>query len=174
MIILQVHCLVVGNLQENCFILINNNDEALIIDPGDEAKKIIDFLKPYKVVGILVTHYHFDHIGALKDLEKYFSVKANQKINNFDYVTMATPGHTLDSVSFYFPKEKMMFVGDFVFYHTIGRTDLGGDEKLMKDSIINLINTIPMDTILYPGHGIATILENEKMLLEKIIKKEKL
>ena len=54
-----------------------------------------------------------------------------------------------------------MFVGDFVFKGTIGRCDLeGGDYNQMKESIKKL-KTYPKDTILYPGHGDETTLEDE-------------
>lgn len=66
---------VVGELQENCYILINENNEAIVIDPGDEKEKILDVLSTKKVVGLLVTHYHFDHIGALDYLKDKYGYK---------------------------------------------------------------------------------------------------
>ena len=63
--------LVVGALQENCYVCsIGNN--AFIVDPGDEANRIIDACKGKNVVEIIVTHHHFDHIGALDEIKKYF------------------------------------------------------------------------------------------------------
>ena len=166
---MTIHTLVVGELQENCYVLVNEKKEAILIDPGDEKEKILDFLKPYKVVGILVTHFHPDHVGALKELENFYHLKANQKVEEFHYEVFSNPGHTLDSISFYFPEEKIMFVGDFIFYHTIGRCDLGGDVDLMKKSIQKILQTIPLDTILYPGHGRTTKLGQEKVFLEQFL-----
>ena len=168
---MKMYTLVVGSLLENCYVVVNQKNEAIVIDPGSEATKIIEFLRPYKVVGILVTHHHFDHIGALEELENIYHLKSNQKIEKFSYEVILTPGHTLDSLSFYFPNEKILFVGDFIFHGAIGRTDLGGDDKLMKNSIQNLLSIIPLDTTLYPGHGDATTLETEKTFLEKIFLK---
>ena len=69
---MEVLSLVVGEMFENCYILANDKQEAIIIDPGAEAERIIKFAEPYKVVGILVTHFHFDHIGAVDYLyDKY-------------------------------------------------------------------------------------------------------
>ena len=164
-----IHTLIVGELQENCYVVVNEKNEALVIDPGDEAKKILNFLKPYKVVGIFVTHFHPDHVGALKELENFYHLKANQKIEGFHYEIFSNPGHTLDSISFYFPDEKMMFVGDFIFYHTIGRCDLGGSESLMRESIQKILKSIPLDTTLYPGHGRITKLGQEKVFLEQFL-----
>lgn len=166
---MKVYTLVVGELQENCYVLVNRKNEAIVIDPGDEADKILNFLKPFKVVGILVTHFHFDHVGALKAVENFYNLKANQNIKEFDYEVFQNPGHTMDSISFYFPKEKMLFVGDFIFYHTIGRTDLGGSDSLMQESIRKVLQEIPLDTVLYPGHGPKTVLGKEKFFLEQFL-----
>lgn len=166
---MTIHTLVVGKLQENCYVVVNKKNEAIVIDPGDEIEKILAFLKPYKVVGILVTHFHFDHIGALKELLKFYPLQVNEKVQEFHYEIFSNPGHTLDSISFYFPDEKVMFVGDFIFYHSIGRTDLGGNDFLMRESIQKILKNIPLDTILYPGHGRLTVLGKEKNFLEQFI-----
>ena len=167
---MKIYCLVVGPLRENCYVIVNENKEAIIIDPGDEANRIISFANQYKVVGILITHTHNDHIGALKEIESYYQLKANQPIANFQYETIANPGHTMDSKSFYFPKEKVMFVGDFVFFHAVGRTDIGGDANLMKRSLQNLLTQIPEDTVLCPGHGRYTTLKREKNFYQSVMK----
>ena len=72
-----------------------------------------------------------------------------------------TPGHTDDSITFYFEKEKVMFVGDFIFKGSIGRLDFGGNETDMKNSL-KLIKKYPDDIIIYPGHNESTILGLEK------------
>ncbi len=148
--------IVVGELHTNCYVVVNSKKEALIIDPGDEAGKIIEAASSYKIVGILVTHFHFDHIGALEELEYYFSLKANQKCDNFVYEVIETKGHTEDSISFYFPSIGSIFVGDFIFRHGIGRMDLGGNAKDMKKSIQSFCNRFSNDLIIYPGHGSDT------------------
>ena len=67
----------------------------------------------------------------------------------------------MDSITFYFEKERIMFDGDFIFNRSIGRTDLGGSDKLMQESL-EKISKYPDDIILYPGHGPKTILGEEK------------
>ena len=66
---MNIKKLVVGLYQENCYFLTINND-LLIVDPGDEFKKIDNIIKNnnYNLLGILITHAHFDHIGALEEL----------------------------------------------------------------------------------------------------------
>ncbi|WP_019880070.1 MBL fold metallo-hydrolase [Succinispira mobilis] len=65
---MKIHTIPVGDLQANCYIIENLQDkQAILIDPGAEANKIINFIKKneLKVVAILLTHGHADHISAL-------------------------------------------------------------------------------------------------------------
>ena len=83
-------------------------------------------------------------------------------IGPFSFSVIYNPGHTDDSISFYFKEDKVMFVGDFVFLNSIGRCDLdGGSFIKMKDSISKLIK-MENDITLYPGHGLKTTLNYEK------------
>mgnify|MGYP002857330479 CR=1 FL=1 len=158
---MNVEKIVVGDLDTNCYI-INIDDEYVIVDPGAEFQKIKDYLKGKKVVGCLVTHFHFDHIGALEEVISFYDLEIN-KINSkkFKFEIIKTPGHTNDSKTFYFKKAKVMFCGDFIFERGIGRTDLGGSDKDMQSSL-EMISSYPDDITLYPGHGDKTTLGNEK------------
>ncbi len=64
-----------GQLQANCFFLINGQD-CLIIDPGDEANFILEQLQRQglQLTGIMATHGHFDHIGAVGEIQLSFNV----------------------------------------------------------------------------------------------------
>ena len=88
---------------------------------------------------------------------------------HISYETIPTPGHTKDSVSYYFKKENIVFTGDFIFEGTIGRTDLGGNSKEMKESIQYFLKRFSDTTIIYPGHGASTTLEKERKNLENIL-----
>ena len=73
-----------------------------------------------------------------------------------------TKGHTEDSLTYYFEKEKMMFTGDFLFHGDVGRCDLeGGSWSKMQESI-HKIKCYPDDIKVYPGHEEATTLGEEK------------
>ena len=159
---MNIKTLVVGALQENCYIC-SIGDNAFIVDPGDEADRIIDACKDKNVVEIIVTHYHFDHVGALDELKKYYKIEENVKSGIFDYEVIETAGHTNDSRTIYFKNEKVMFTGDFLFYHSIGRTDLdtGSDLEMIKS--LELINKYPDDIVIYPGHGPKSTLGREKI-----------
>ena len=72
---MKIKQLVVGELDENCYIL-EKDGKYLVSDPGDEFIKIDNEIHG-ELEEILVTHNHFDHIGALKQLEDKYGVKAN-------------------------------------------------------------------------------------------------
>ena len=114
------------------------------------------------VVEIIVTHHHFDHVGALDEIKKYFKLEENVKSGMFNYEVIETSGHTSDSRSIYFKNEKVMFTGDFLFYRSIGRTDLdtGSDIDMIKS--LEKISKYPDDIVIYPGHGPKTSLGKEK------------
>ena len=160
--------IVVGNLNTNCYLLIKDN-RILIIDPGAEAEKIIDEIGDLSCAGILLTHHHFDHVGALSDLLSYYKVNVYDKnnlkegINNidvFNFEVIYNPGHTSDSISYYFKDDNVLFSGDFIFKDSIGRTDLGGNGLEMFDSF-NKIKKYNKDIIIKPGHGEDTNLGYE-------------
>lgn len=167
---MEVKCVVTGYLDENCYLLIQNGT-CLVVDPGDNYNKIKDQIGDNKVLGVLITHSHVDHIGALRNFLTKRSIKIFKRSNleekeysigDFKFKCIYTPGHSKDSVTFYFEEEKRMFIGDFIFRESIGRTDLpGGSSVEMKESIQKIL-TYPDDITLYPGHNEITTLGYEK------------
>lgn len=167
---MEIKTIKVGYLQTNCYLLIKNNT-CLVVDPGDEFNKILESIGNLKVLGILITHNHFDHIGALELLKKEYNVKAydynnlkeqEYKIGDFKFEVIYTLGHSNDSITYYFKEDNLMLVGDFIFFCSIGRTDLEtGNIKEMEKSLLK-IKKYPNDTKLYPGHGVSTTLLYEK------------
>lgn len=159
---MQIEILKLGYLDTNCYLL-KREKEVIIIDPADNADLIKKACAGYKVVGILVTHYHPDHVGALGELEKNYEITHNSfDIPSYNFDVINTPGHTTDSISFYFPKENILFSGDFIFYGTIGRYDFPESSIEQMQESLNKISTYPDDIIVYPGHGPSTILGREK------------
>ena len=148
---MKIKCLVVGELMANCYLL-EKNGKVLIIDPGDELKKIEKAIFG-EVEEILVTHSHADHIGALKELEEKYHVKHNVfKKETFNYEVIKTPGHTSDSLSFYFPDDHVMFTGDFLFANSIGRMDMPTGSRSDMEASLLKISKYPLDTLICPGH----------------------
>lgn len=68
--------LVVGELQENCFILFDENKDAFVVDPGGSSENIIEAIdkNSLNIKYILLTHGHFDHVGAVAALVKKYKV----------------------------------------------------------------------------------------------------
>lgn len=163
---MKIDRVIVGNLETNCYILSIKN-KCIVIDPGDEYDKIKKRIGNKEVIGVIITHYHFDHIGALNNFDKNLIydinnlVEKENKISDFNFEVIYTPGHKEDSITIYFKKEKVMFTGDFIFKDGIGRIDLpGGNYKDMLKSL-EKIKKYDKDIIVYPGHGDKTILYNE-------------
>ena len=170
---MKIETIKVGYLKTNCYLIIKNQ-KCIIVDPGDEFEKIknkIDTLKltPIKV---LITHHHFDHVGALDDTMKSYKIDMidfnNYKSDNetieieeFKFKMIYTPGHKSDLITYYFFEENKMFCGDFIFKNDIGRWDLDtGNKEEMLESIKKIKN-YPKNTIIYPGHGDITDLNYE-------------
>ncbi len=74
-----------------------------------------------------------------------------------------TPGHSPGSVVFYYKSGGWCVAGDVLFQGSIGRTDLpGGNHETLMNSISSQMLTLPDDTIIYPGHGPSTTINDEK------------
>ena len=190
----------VGPVAENTFIVRrDDSDRALIVDPGDEADKLLGAIDALGVTldGIVLTHTHFDHVGAvapvakatgaevwvpeveafvLADINRFVpwsgigpfeSYDAEHKLEGGERLELAgfaidvlsTPGHSPGHVTFSIPDEAAVFSGDVLFQQSIGRTDLpGGDHATLLESIRMLIDTLPAETTVYPGHmGITSL-----------------
>lgn len=166
---MRIEIVKVGDLECNCYLL-EKDGKILIIDPGADVDKIINKINDREVVGVIITHYHFDHIGALDDIVDKYDTNVYDinnmnesifKIDDFIFDVIYTPGHRDDCISIYFSDDKMMFVGDFIFRDCIGRVDLpGGNINKMIDSI-NKIKKYDRDISIYSGHGDSTTLGYE-------------
>lgn len=166
---MDIKTIKVGRLQTNCYVL-TIKDTCLVIDPGADYNNIISALGNNALLGVVITHDHFDHIGALEQIIEKYKVpvynyhcleEKNYKINDFNFNVIYTPGHTNDSITLYFKDDSVMFTGDFLFKETIGRTDLPtGSYSTMLDSLLK-IKGYDMNIKVYPGHGDSSTLEWE-------------
>ena len=84
-------------------------------------------------------------------------------LGDLEFRVIHTPGHTRGSTCLYCEKEKCLFSGDTLFRGTWGRTDLPtSNTEDIINSITKKLMLLPDDTMVYPGHGRATMLKDEK------------
>jgi hydroxyacylglutathione hydrolase len=194
----------VGPVSENTYILRRDgSDRALIVDPGDEPDKLIGAIEALGVQldGILLTHTHFDHVGAVApvaratgaevwvpeleafvladimsfvpwpgfgpfesyDAEHTLAGGERLELAGFEIDVLFTPGHSPGHVTFSIPDEQAIFSGDVLFKQSIGRTDLpGGDHATLLESIRGLVDSLPGETAVHPGHMGTTTLAAER------------
>lgn len=90
-------------------------------------------------------------------------------LGNIQMQVIHTPGHTSGGISLYCKEHKMLFSGDTLFRGTWGRTDLPtGNLESIMNSITNKLLVLPEDTLVYPGHGVSTIIKEEKPIYLKL------
>ena len=187
---LTIHTLTLGLYQTNTYIIHEENSRTCcVIDPGYQADTIIKKLEELDLTleAILLTHCHFDHVGAVKDLAAdtdcqvflcaqdtllpsmltagplyYTGTYADGAVLNLAGLcihVMHTPGHTPGGVCLLV--DDVIFSGDTLFAGGCGRTDLGGDWATLISSLKRL-SQIEGYFKVFPGHGESTTLAYEK------------
>ena len=199
---MEVRTFTVGPVQENCHIVRRDgSDQAIVIDPGEEAPRLIEGIGDLDVAAILLTHTHFDHVGAVAPLARatgaevwcpeievpvladimrfvpwpgfgpYESYDADHTLAGGEQLELAgfaidvlfTPGHSPGHVTYSIPAEQAIFSGDVLFEGSVGRTDLpGGDHATLMRSLATLVETLPGETAVYPGHMGNTTIGRER------------
>ena len=87
------------------------------------------------------------------------------KLDDIELEVLHIPGHTPGGISLLMrkPKKNILFCGDVLFYHSIGRSDFEyGSESQLINSIKEKLLILPDDTLVYPGHGPSTTIREEK------------
>jgi len=166
----------------NCYIVSDaTSKEAVVIDPGQPAEKILEQAASLTIKYILATHGHPGHVGGKDDVKavtggetglhsadaKQFLRSADRYLidgdeldfGEFKVHVLHTPGHTPGSVCFVIANHA--FVGDTILAGGIGRQMPETDLRRQMMSIGTKLLRLPPSTALYPGHGPATSLERE-------------
>jgi hydroxyacylglutathione hydrolase len=200
---MDVRCFTVGPIAENCWVFRRDDvDRGLIVDPGDEQERILDAVDELGIGidAILLTHTHFDHIGAVAPVARatgapvycpeievpvlanimsftpppfgpFESYDADETVSGGERLELAgmqidvvfTPGHSPGHVSYSVADETALFSGDVLFQGSVGRVDLpGGDGPTLMESIRGLVEGLPEESTVYPGHMGTTTLGAER------------
>jgi len=188
---LKVHAMALGAYQTNCYIIHDESSKTCcVIDPGYDADTILDKLASLELTleAILLTHGHFDHVGAVKELvaetqcevyihpedlsmppmmtagplyyTKTYTEGTQLKLAGLDITVLHTPGHTPGSVCLLV--ETTLFSGDTLFQGSCGRTDLPGGNWATIVTSLRRLAALEGNFWVFSGHGSSTTLRDEK------------
>ena len=188
---LKVHALALGDYQTNCYIIHDETSKTCcVIDPGYDADRILDKLASLNlsVEAVLLTHGHFDHVGAVRELAaetgchvyihpedlsmppmmtagplyytKTYTEGSRLKLAGLEIAVLHTPGHTPGSVCLLV--ENTIFSGDTLFQGSCGRTDLPGGNWATIVTSLKRLAALEGNFWVFPGHGGSTTLRDEK------------
>lgn len=186
---MRIHTVTVGPLGTNCYLAwAEGQDSCVAIDPGFNSAKILAAIQDQgkRLQAILLTHGHFDHVGAVGGLQEATGCKVyihpadlelpgyltqgeipatdhydeNLCIAGLEMKVLHTPGHTPGSVCLIC--EDVIFSGDTLFALSCGRTDLPGGSYPEIQKSLKRIADLPGDYRVLPGHGQETTLAMER------------
>ncbi len=171
--------LAVGPWSNNVYVLAAGG-EALIIDGADEPERILDLVRGLRVVGIVETHNHPDHVQALPALVEALGVPVHAhpadpvpvpaepledgqrlSVGGHEVEAIHTPGHTPGSTCFL--AGRRLFSGDTLFPGGPGNTD-GDAARFVRimASLGTLFARMDDDVAISPGHGLDTTFGRER------------
>ena len=186
----EIHRIVVGDFDNNVFILrCRQTGESVLIDAANEHDKLLELCRALDVRSVLETHGHFDHIQAVPAvreagyrvavtaddaamLPSYDDVLEDEmvlQVGRLRLHTICTPGHTPGSICFRLEGSPILFSGDTLFPGGPGATSFeGGSFDAIIESIDRrLFASLPLDTLVLPGHGLDTTIGSERPCLDE-------
>ena len=188
---MNILTLTLGPLATNCYLVWQDGrTDAVIVDPAANSRKITAALQEHGLTPVcfLLTHAHFDHIGALKPLlaaapDARVYVGSDDKDDPCDmaydlltytdtyqdgdtveaaglsFRVLGTPGHTPGSVCLLCGEA--LFSGDTLFAGSYGRTDFKGGSMQDMYASLRKLAALPPQTRVLPGHGPESTIEDE-------------
>ena len=189
----RIDKLVVGPFENNVFVVRSKGTGgAVIVDAANEHDLLLEVARRTGVRRVLTTHGHFDHIQAvtqMRDAGIDVGVAAGDAamLPSYDFVipddevvevgdlrlrTIHTPGHTPGSTCFLLEGHPVLFSGDTLFPGGPGNTSLpGGEFDTIIRSIDRRLFRLPVDTLVFPGHGLDTTVGTERPHLDEWVER---
>jgi glyoxylase-like metal-dependent hydrolase (beta-lactamase superfamily II) len=190
--LVEVHKVVVGPMDNNVHVVrCKETGEAVLIDAANEHELLLEMCQELGVRQVIETHGHWDHIQAVpavRDAGYAVSVSAADAgmLPSYDLIledgavlevgrlrleTIANPGHTPGSVSFFLHDTPLLFSGDTLFPGGPGNTKLEGADfdTIIRSIEEKLFSRFKPDTMVLPGHGTDTTIGNESPHLQEWI-----
>lgn len=115
----------------------------------------------YDAMPMWIRHLGIPYTQELPAAGAYLTEGEVLRLGATDIQVISTPGHTPGGISLYVPSERLVLTGDTLFKGNMGRTDLGGDDYVERQSILHRLLTLPSDTLVLPGHGPSTTVADE-------------
>jgi glyoxylase-like metal-dependent hydrolase (beta-lactamase superfamily II) len=202
---LVVRHAVVGPFAENTYLVgCSETQEALLVDPGGEADRVLRMCEPggFRLGAVFLTHGHVDHAAGVAELQRRLGLPCSIHAGDDEWIAslprqvemfgfedasgepsitrrhadgeelrvgrhagrvLHTPGHTRGGCCLWFADAKVLFTGDTLFAGSVGRTDLpGGDFAALADSIERRLFPLGDEVEIFPGHGPAAKLGDER------------
>ena len=188
---IEIHKLVVGPYDNNVFVMrCVATGDAVLLDAANEHEKLLELCQRLNVRRVLETHGHWDHIQAvpqLRDAGYSVGVTAEDaamlpsydevieddsviQVGNVRLHTIHTPGHTPGSMCFLVEGSPVLFSGDTLFPGGPGATKFEGSSfPTIIESIDRRLLTLPVETLVLPGHGDDTTIGSERPHLQEWI-----
>ena len=189
---MKISVLQLGSYGTNCYLVWDEsaNNAAAIIDPGDQADVVLDAIRQQnlQVQAILLTHGHFDHVGAVAAIQAATGCKVylhaadlalpadlsgvplkptntydegdTVQIGTITFHVLHTPGHTPGSVCLI--ANDVLFSGDTLFAGSCGRTDFEGGSWQQMEQSLRRLDKLEGNYTVFPGHMGSSTLDRER------------
>ena len=173
----KIHQIFAENSLRNFNYIVESKNGFVIIDPYDAKQVTAALGSNPKVIALINTHEHHDHIRGNKELKERFGCQvlvhknalrvvpeADRELSSNEIIDLGagwnleaidTPGHTFSHLCLLLKNEdkvKAVFSGDTMFNAGVGNCHNGGDPSVLFETIRDYFKTLDDEVVLYPGH----------------------